>query len=310
MLEFLRKIVCTTFKDSVFCFSILILCYNPYAALSDFRIAVTIFVSFVAYLLIPRILNYGNDENVFNYVDFDKLLEQRETFVAALAHDLRSPSLSHIAGLQMLLNESCGVLNKEQKSIIKAILNSCKYMKELVFTLLSTYKFDCGMVNLNCSDFDASLLVEECVEDLKNLAVKKGVSIEIDHSLMCPREIFADFVQIKRVIINLLSNAINYAGIGSKVNIDIINDKGYFRFYIENSGPPLTDEMLRKLFRRYSNINSGVSKTGFGLGLYLSKQIIEAHSGYIKAESEDGKNIFSFYIPSVDISNYRSKIVF
>lgn len=310
MFKFLQKIVCTTFKDGLFCLSILVLCYNPYAGLNDFQIAATIFVSFVIYLLIPRILNYDNDEDIFNTIDFDKLLEQRETFVAALAHDLKSPSLSHIAGLQMLLSESFGPLNKEQTGIVSAILNSCEYMKELVFTLLSTYKNDCGMIKLECKNFDAVLLVQESIEELKNLAGQKGISVEINHNLMKPRDIFADYVQIKRVILNLISNAINYASKGTPVKINIVNDKGYFRFYIENSGSPLTDEMLRKLFKRYSSLQSGVSKTGFGLGLYLSKQIIEAHRGYIKAESEDGKNIFSFYIPAVEIFNNVSKVKF
>lgn len=300
MFGFLKRIVLVTLKDSIFCLAILFLCYNPYAGLSDAARISTIYVSFILYLLVPRIWRCRYDNPVFNVEDFQKVLEQREAFVAALAHDLKSPALSHISSLQMLLDETFGTLNKEQKGMIQAILNSCIFMKELVFTMLSTYKYDSGRVKLNLETFDAVELVNETVDEMKSIAMEEKVGITINSGLMRVNEIYADRVQLKRVVMNLISNAITNSFENTLVNINLVNDRGYFRFYIENSGHPLTDEMLRKLFRRFSSFSSKASHAGFGLGLYLSRKIIEAHEGYIKAESEDGRNIFSFYIPSVE----------
>ncbi len=66
---------------------------------------------------------------------------KKKTFVATLSHDLKTQALSQITSLQMLLSESFGALNTEQKNIVRATLNSCKYMKEMIFTILATYKF-------------------------------------------------------------------------------------------------------------------------------------------------------------------------
>ena len=141
MSKFFKRLVYLTCQDVIFCLSLLWLCFNPYADLSDFWRKGIIFVAFVFYLLIPRIINCITLENVFDAADFNKLSEQKENFVATLSHDLKTPALSQITSLQMLLSESFGALNTEQKNIVRATLNSCKYMKEMIFTILATYKF-------------------------------------------------------------------------------------------------------------------------------------------------------------------------
>ena len=81
------------------------------------------FAAFILYLLIPRIINCITLENVFDAADFNKLSEQKENFVATLSHDLKTQALSQITSLQMLLSESFGALNTEQKNIVRATLN-------------------------------------------------------------------------------------------------------------------------------------------------------------------------------------------
>ena len=282
-MDIVKIIIYTTIRDAFFCLCLLFLCFNPYAALSDKWRFIIIFSSFILYLLIPRILNCTKVENDFDIAVFNKIAEHKENFVATLSHDLKTPALSQIKSLQILLDESLGSLNTEQKSLL---------------TLLATYKFKSGTVTLNYEDFDTLALIKECTEEIKSLAHEKKLNIQIDseskNNIVC-----ADRMQIKRVIMNLLANAISYALKNTVINITIVNDRGFFRFYIENSGSYIEDEILKQLFNKYSSFASKYKRTSTGLGLYLSRKIIEAHLGIIKAESFiEGKNIFSFYIPS------------
>jgi len=295
-----RRLVFITFKDSLFCLCLLFLCYNPYTDFPDrWRIGV-IYTAFVLYLLIPRILKYGTDEDFFSSFETDEVSRQKETFVAALSHDLKTPALSQISSIQMLLNENFGSLNTEQKTMLKATLNSCKYMKDLIFTLLATYKFNNGSTPLKFAEFDIQELITECTEETKSLTFEGRTKIEVSMQAASDKNVYADRVQIKRVIMNLLANAISYAYKNSVIKINVVNEKGFLRFYIENSGEYMDKEIIKNLFKKYASFSSKYKKAGIGLGLYLSSKIIEAHGGNIKAESyrDESKNIFSFYIPS------------
>ncbi len=308
MSKFFKRLVYLTCQDVIFCLSLLWLCFNPYADLSDFWRKGIIFVAFVFYLLIPRILRYNDEEDIFNAINFSKFAEQKEIFVATISHDLKAPTLSQIASLNALLKEDLGRLNFEQKNIVKAILNSCVYMKELILTILTTYKFGNGAMALKYEEFDILHLVDECIDEIKGLAKDKKLTFKVSSEIENTSIISADKLQLKRVIMNLLANSISYAYKNTEITIDVINEKGFLRFYMENSSPHIPDEILRQLFKKYASFSSKYTKAGFGLGLYLSRRIVEAHGGNIQAESfNNNKNIFSFYIPSYEAADIKAK---
>lgn len=307
-LKLFGKIASATIKDSIFCLCLLFLCFNPYASIPDrWKISI-IFTSFVLYLMVPRIIRCYLDKTAFDEFDIIKTLEQKDAFVATLFHDLKTPILSQITSLQMLSGGDFGELNNGQKDIVKAILNSCIYMKEMVFTLLATYKYNNGAIKFVYSEFDVVELVYNCINEINGLAMERGIKFPVDIKDMNSHNIYADCIQIKRVIMNLLSNAVNYAYKNTTVKISLVNNKGYFRCYVENAGANIPDEILKLLFQKYSSHSSKSMKAGIGLGLYLSKRIIMAHGGYIKADSEEyERNVFSFYIPSVKLNSIKDK---
>lgn len=223
--------------------------------------------------------------------------EQRETYIATLTHDLKTPTIAQIRALELLLSEQLGSFNSEQKEMLKLTLDSCKYMYDMVYTLLSTYKFENGEVILTCSQFNLTDIILECIYELSHLAKENSVKLEFG-SKVKECLITADKIEMKRVIINLLSNAINYAYSSSIVQISLQIKGKKAEVKVKNSGPYIEPEVLSGLFRKYVTHSEKYNKVGIGLGLYLSKKIIDAHCGKIIAESSKNQhNTFGFIIP-------------
>jgi len=105
-------------------------------------------------------------------------------------------------------------------------------------------------------------------------------------------------MQIKRVLVNLISNAISYAYNDTEIEVAVLKFKDFVKVKIGNSSPYINPSVLESLFQKYVTHAAKYNKIGVGLGLYLSKQIVHAHNGQIGAMSfEDNKNIFEFTIP-------------
>lgn len=234
----------------------------------------------------------------------DDTLEQniektKNDFIETLTHDLRTPTITQIKALDMLLEGYFGELSESQTEIINQIKSSCKYMNDLIFTILDTYVIEKGNVKLNLSNLNISNLVREITQELKWLAHEKNKSmfVDIDNA---SNFICADRLQLKRVIFNLVSNAIKYGENDSVIDIVIkeVDDK-YIDFQVRNKSEFMTEKDLANIFDKYkSKSNSKISKISTGLGLYLSKQIVERHKGEIYAKCiEKDTCIFGFKIP-------------
>ncbi len=225
-----------------------------------------------------------------------KLQEQRETYIATLSHDLKTPAIAQVRALELLLSGQLGDFNEDQKEILKLTLDSCHYMYDMVYTLLSTCKFESGEVVLNYRTLELNALIKECINEVYNFA--SGNSTEIRFNPGPSLTIYADKIELKRVIINLLSNAVNYAFAGSEIHILVKRIKNNVQVTVKNSSPYIEPEVMDKLFRKYVTHSEKYNKVGVGLGLYLSKIIVEAHQGKIIAKSyKDQTNIFGFLIP-------------
>ncbi len=225
--------------------------------------------------------------------------EERETYIATLSHDLKTPAIAQVRALELLLSGQLGDFNDEQKEMLKLTLDSCNYLYDMVYTLLSTYKFENGDITLNYSSFDISTMISESIKELSNLAQENSIKITyLSENTIC--KISADRIELKRVIVNLLSNAINYAFSGSTVEVLLNATESNIEVKVKNAGPYIESEVMSKLFRKYVSHSEKYNKVGIGLGLYLSKKIVEAHNGKIIAESYiENQNIFGFSIPII-----------
>lgn len=232
-------------------------------------------------------------------IDKDKVLEENKTsFVATLTHDLKTPTLALISASDLLLSGLFGNLNGEQHEIISQIKTSCDYMKSLIFTILDTYLYDSGQAKIKPEKFDMVNLVNQTVSELTNLTMEKGQKINI-HSAAKSVYTTADKFQIKRVIVNLLGNAINYGFKNTTIDIDISDRKNDIMLNIKNKSQYIPKDRIKEIFAKYKQKStSQYSKTGTGLGLYLSKQIIDAHNGKVYAKSSFNQVCdFGFRLP-------------
>lgn len=245
-----------------------------------------------------------------NKLDAEKKLEvQRETFVASLGHDLKNPTIAQIRALELLLKGNFGEVKEEQKEIIEMILHSCKYMSAMLSSMLATYRTEKGAVKLNSEEFSLSDLVLECTDEMIYLAKDKDVSVAIENS--CNIETaYGDRVQIKRVVMNLLSNGIKYAQKDSCLKIKLFNENNMTGFSLENNSPYIPEDKREAIFAQYVSFAHAHNELGIGLGLYASKRIVEAHEGEIFVESfKDNRNIFGFKIPTKSPGNSKIRMV-
>ena len=226
--------------------------------------------------------------------------EQRETYVATLTHDLKTPTIAQIKALDLLLNNHMGPLNNEQKELLTLTKDSCNFMYEMLSTLLSTYKYENGDYTLNCEKCNIISLAEESINELEAMLKEKNVIIHINtegsqFNTECDR------MQIKRVLTNILGNAISYAYDNAQIDVTIKQGENGIGFEAKNESAYINIETMNNLFKKYVSHAAKFNKVGVGLGLYLSKQIIDAHGGEIYAKSyEDNHNIFGFILPLVN----------
>lgn len=224
----------------------------------------------------------------------------RDDFIATLTHDMRTPLLAAIQTLKFFLEGAIGKLDEKQKVLLSTMLQSNEDLLGLVNALLEVYRFESGKLTLCQTVFPVKDLVEQCYSELKPLAEKKDIDFSLTFELEDKLHITADRAEIKRVITNLCGNALNYTNKGGCVKVLAKAQSGDFIFSVTDNGNGIPQSDIPNLFKRFSQGTARKRSTGTGLGLYLSRQIIEAHNGKIWVDSKvDKGSEFSFLLTDV-----------
>lgn len=224
----------------------------------------------------------------------------RDDFIATLTHDLRTPLLAAIQTLKFFLDGSLGELSEQQTVLLSTMLQSNEDLLGLVNALLEVYRFESGKLNLCKTVFNINDLVQQCYDELLPLAKQKDIKFTINGDLSEELLVDADRAEIKRVIMNLCGNAVNYTDKEGSIDLYVKAQNGDFIFSVVDSGNGIPKDDIPHLFKRFSQGTSKKRSTGTGLGLYLSRQIVEAHGGKIWVESKMNKGSeFSFVLTNV-----------
>lgn len=228
----------------------------------------------------------------------------RDDFIATLTHDLRTPLLASIQTLKFFLDGTLGTLNDKQKEFLSTMMSSQKDMLGLVNALLEVYKYDAGKLILCPDYFSFNHLISQCINELRPLAEQKNLEINFSGSEI---EVFADKQEIRRVITNLIGNAINHTSKGF-ISVELSAEDKHAIVKVKDTGIGIPKEDIDNMFVRFSQGTKNKRSTGTGLGLYLSRQIIEAHGGKISLKSEVNKGsefLFSIPLNSKQTENYE-----
>jgi len=228
-----------------------------------------------------------------NATERAKLSRQREDFVATLTHDLKNPLLGQKRVLDLFLSGALGALADEQVEMLALTKTSTTEMLNLIGNLLETYRYEAGAEQLLIKNSEVKSIVDVCVAQISLVAAQKGVKIVSDVS---DAVIAFDRKAIRRVVMNLLDNAVKFSPVGTDVEIwsECVDNK--FVLHFKDSGLGIEKRHIKELFQRFGQTSLGRTfNSGTGLGLYLCRQIVEGHGGTISCHSEVGKgSTFSF----------------
>ena len=208
---------------------------------------------------------------------------QQKQFASDAAHELRTP-------VSVILTQTQTALNRERdaagyKQTVEACQRAAQRMRKLIESLLALARFDAGQEVLNRLAFDFSKTIADCAELVQPLAGERGVKISIEAE---PLEIIGDSERLAQVVTNLLTNAIQYNQFGGEVRVKLESQDGLAVLEIADTGQGIAAENLPRVFGRFFRADS--SRTGAGnagLGLAISKAIVEAHGGTIEVASEE-----------------------
>jgi PAS domain S-box-containing protein len=224
----------------------------------------------------------------------------KSEFLANMSHELRTPLNGIIGFSEFLVDEKPGKLNDKQRDYLNDILNSGRHLLQLINDVLDLSKVEAGKMELFPEAFSLRTAVEEVCSVVSPMAKKKNIAIEQTISSAVER-VTLDQQKFKQVMFNLLSNAVKFTDDGGRVEI-VAGPHGsnQLRLQVRDTGIGIRPEDFGKLFVEFKQIDSGTTRKyeGTGLGLALTKKIVEFQNGAISVESEPGKgSTFTVILP-------------
>jgi two-component system sensor histidine kinase ChiS len=246
-----------------------------------------------------RQLNASNQELNEANSKLRELAEMKEEFLALTTHDLRSP-LTVISGvISFFTSGRLGELSPEQKNMVTMMERNTQNLIELVNDLLDASKLESGTMRLDVTSLNLRDVVDELRETmLLPLAREKEIKLVETFPENLPL-VKADRPKLRRILLNLLSNALKFTAKGGRVEVraDAEGEDGRIRISVSDTGVGIAPDDVDRLFDKYEQTRSRATRgeKGTGLGLYITKQLVELHGSHITVESELGKgSTFSF----------------
>lgn len=237
----------------------------------------------------------------------DQIARQREDFVSRLTHDLRTPLVAADRMLMLFQQGALGELSPTMQEAMGTMARSNRNLLQMVNTLLEVYRFEAGRKNLIFSPVALQEVLQEVAKELTFLAQEKGLSLKLelgDHE--AKTNVMGDRLELHRLFTNLVGNAIKFTDAGSVTirltptapTTTLMDEQpvSYIAIEVEDTGPGIPTEDQATLFERFRQ--GSHKRSGSGLGLYLSRRIVEAHQGTIEVNSKLGKgSVFIVRLP-------------
>jgi PAS domain S-box-containing protein len=228
----------------------------------------------------------------------------KSEFLANMSHELRTPLNGIIGFTEFLFDEKPGPLKPKQKEYLGDVLSSARHLLQLINDVLDLAKVEAGKMDLHPETFPVHKAVEEVAAVIKGIAQKKHITVGIEIGAGL-EAVTLDQHKFKQVLYNLLSNAIKFSDEGGQVGIHAGRlDSNKLAVTVRDTGIGIKTEDINRLFTEFEQLDSGTARRfeGTGLGLALTKKIIEFQGGRISVESEPGKgSVFTVVLPVMTV---------
>jgi signal transduction histidine kinase len=233
-------------------------------------------------------------------VRLQEMDELKNQFLAIMSHELRTPLSSVVGFSEILLEGVVGEMNDDQEDCLRSILVNADHILRLVNDLLDLSRIEAGQMHLDPAPFNVRVLLAEAQATIKPLTEDKAQVLTIE----CPDQLpllSADRFRIKQVLLNLLSNACKFTPEKGRITVSCQSDESGVLFSVADTGIGIAPEDQSIIFEEFRQATHGRTSreiTGSGLGLAVSKKLIELHGGCIWVESEPGHGAtFRFTLP-------------
>lgn len=238
--------------------------------------------------------------NITKYQERDKA---KTNLLATASHELKTPLSSINLSIKLLDDKRIGILNDEQKEIINSLRQHSNRLSRVINELLDYSQIETGNIRLKFTSIKPDIILDIGITALMMQVSEKYIDLKTNIEEDLPN-IHADLEKLVFVFINILNNAIRYSKKGDEIKIEVMKVGNEVQFSIKDNGPGISKEDKERLFQRFTQVGE-ISKQGWGLGLAISREFINAQNGRIWVESELGKGSkFIFSIPGVtNLSN-------
>jgi PAS domain S-box-containing protein len=224
----------------------------------------------------------------------------KSDFLANMSHELRTPLNSVIGFSEVLQDQMFGTINEKQQEYVNNILTSGRHLLSLINDILDLSKVESGKMELELSSFLLRESLEASMMMLREKALKGGIEISLNLAPEADVNLVADQRKLKQILFNLLSNAVKFTPTAGTVHLGAARDGDFLEISVTDTGIGIREEDIPRLFQAFTQLESVYTKgfEGTGLGLALTRQLVELHGGRIWMESEFGTgSTFIFTIP-------------
>lgn len=220
------------------------------------------------------------------YEELKTLDRMKDEFMSNVSHELKTPLISIKGYSELLYDEKLGGRLDEQKKSLEAIIRNADRLTRLINSILFITRFQSGKIEFRSKSVDIDEIMQISIEDLKNPMDKKQITFEKELSAVS--RLRGDKDRLVEVITNLLDNAIKFTPVGGKITLKALDEGENVHITISDNGIGIPADIIPKLFTRFYQVDASTSRKygGTGLGLYITKTIIDATGGKIWIESE------------------------
>ena len=250
-------------------------------------------------VLLEKRVTERTDELQKANIALEKANRLKSEFLATMSHELRTPLNSIIGFAEVLKDEVVGTLRAEQKEYLDDIHGSGQHLLNMINSILDLSKIEAGKLELHYEEFPVKEAINEVLNTITGFSNKKGIPIQTHIQKDMP-PLTADKVKFKQIMFNLLSNAVKFTPENGRIaiNANLVNQ--HLQIAVSDTGIGIKSEDMDKIFEAFRQLDASYARhyEGTGLGLTLTKRLVELHGGRIWVDSEYGKgSVFTFTLP-------------